>query len=257
MCKEHGLAISGKKIDLIRRLIETDNAAIRSIVRDVLLQCTPAGRQLVEQYLANERQRKQVCEDSILGALRRHDFKRAVKAMTSYEASEVFSRGMGIDWTKDDPAGYIDLLDLMFTGKPKILDKYLPGLSEQELDQIRVAASMFALGRGTVGDVANWLPIESDKDLSARRVRAALDFHSYGVFKREMREIRETTSLKYVCVSGCNDQHVCASCRTLQLQEHIPIDQMPELPYEQCTSEHSCRCTVAASLGPWRVSTKV
>jgi hypothetical protein len=249
MCKDLGLATSGKKIDLIRRLTKANEVAMQSIVKDVLLQCTPAGRQLAEQYLADEQQRKQVCCDTALDALRKHDFKRAVKTVASYEASQVFSRGMGIDWTKDDPGDYIDLLDLMFTGKPKILDKYLPSLSEQELDQIRVAASMFALGCCTVGEVANWLPSESGKDLSARRVRAALDVHSYGVFKREMRAARETKLIKYVYVSGCNDQHVCASCRTLQLQERIPIDQMPELPYEQCTSENGCRCTVAASLG--------
>lgn len=53
MCREQGLPVSGKKDELIARLVQADALPVDEIAGNVIYQCTDVGRTLAEQYLAD------------------------------------------------------------------------------------------------------------------------------------------------------------------------------------------------------------
>jgi hypothetical protein len=59
-----------------------------------------------------------------------------------------------------------------------------------------------------------------------------------------MRElVRNGKKIVYI-ISCANDSLVCPACKKLS-GKRFKISEVPELPYEQCTSEMGCRCDVA------------
>ncbi len=44
-----------------------------------------------------------------------------------------------------------------------------------------------------------------------------------------------------ITIFNNDDQLVCDACRQIQ-GYHYNLDEVPELPYEECTCENGCRC---------------
>ena len=42
----------------------------------------------------------------------------------------------------------------------------------------------------------------------------------------------------------CNDDLVCSACRKIAGRKYEKPDVVPELPHEDCTNPHGCRCWV-------------
>jgi hypothetical protein len=56
MLKKQGLTVSGRKGDLIQRLIQADPDSMKQVVAGLtILICSEQGREIVEQYIANEK----------------------------------------------------------------------------------------------------------------------------------------------------------------------------------------------------------
>ena len=72
--------------------------------------------------------------------------------VTQYEASQVFPRGLGIDWKNYDVESGVESLKLIFERTPDILN----GMEEEQLIELRRAAAMMELwGTNTA---KHWLP---------------------------------------------------------------------------------------------------
>jgi hypothetical protein len=87
--------------------------------------------------------------------------------------------------------------------------------------------------------VAEAQKIEQKEELQQRRA----------AFWRDMIKIRSSRLAEYVQVQTCDDDYVCPTCKLLA-SELYRVNEVPELPYEECQSEGGCRCSVAAV--PWR-----
>ena len=68
-------------------------------------------------------------------------FRQASQAVATYEAQQVFPRGLGMDWANHDPTHDAMILDAIFTRTPQLIAP-LHGAS---LDALRIAAGMQAL----------------------------------------------------------------------------------------------------------------
>jgi hypothetical protein len=240
MLQQRGLVTSGRKEDLIARLIEADPKGMKKAVAGVtLLKCSSQGQRVAEEYLAQERIRRGQMEEDTIEALKRHRFREASLTVASYEAEQVFPRGMGIDWKHYDPSGNVELLTAIFQHKPKRLDH----LVDAQIEAVRVAAAVRVLV-WNVGQATEWLEANQADGL---RVSCSVAIHiveSYARFRVEITRLRRS-GYKRVRVNTCNDNLVCDACRRLSTRQYA-IDKVPELPYEKCTSE-VCRCWIVGS----------
>lgn len=241
MLQQRGLAVTGRKDELISRLIEADpEGTKRSVSGMTFLRCSPKGRQVAEEYLAQEQAKRERLEKEVVLDLESRKFRDAALKIASYEAEQVFPRGMGIDWKHYDPSNEIELLQAIFRTKPKRLSF----LTDAQLENARVAAGMCIL-MWDVGQAAKWL--EANQPELGSSCRAAIfDLVSSARFQVEIDRLRQSGYYKWVRINTCNDDLVCEACRKLSSKRY-PVDKVPELPYEKCTSE-VCRCWVVGSL---------
>lgn len=120
MLKRRGLRVSGRKAELIERLVQADPQGMRKAVRGLsVLQCSEQGRMIAEQYLAEEKEKRARVEEQTLQALRQRKFKEASRTVAAFEAQQVFPRGMNADWKHHNPAHDVAMLRLCSRASPR------------------------------------------------------------------------------------------------------------------------------------------
>lgn len=238
--KERGLPVSGKKDVLLDRLVTADPEGMAEKVAHLaVVECSADARAIAEQYRATKRTEKDAAISESLAFLRAREFGKASLTVSSYEAKQVFPRGVGIDWSRPDPVDDIHHLETLFSSRPKILG----GLAEGEWEALRVAAAMMHLWGTNAG--REWLPVgfvgvpSFGIDTSARM----LMFHA--THKREMAKFR-ALNVKSGIIRGCGKDS-CEACQKIA-DKSLPLDRIPELPYAGCTCEMGCRCYVEPTL---------
>lgn len=239
MLKGKGLKVSGRKDELIRRLIENDAQGMSDTTKGLAVyRCTAEGMKLVESYREREQARREAAEQQVLSLLSGGEYKEAVRAVAGFEATQVFARGIGIDWKNYDGASDVESLKLIFTMTPAILK----GIDESQLIHLRRGAAMMHLwGAGTA---KQWLPLgfETGTRLYGDAACRMLVFHASHI--RNMKAFRET-GVRTVEVSGAGDDGCCPACQKINGRVYR-LDNVPDLPYAKCTSEDGCRCTLLA-----------
>lgn len=88
--KERGLKVSGRKDELVARLIEADSAAAEHLGQrgGDLYQCTERGLQLTGRFIEWDRQRTEDAHRAILHALQRTDIASAISSAHELHRSE-------------------------------------------------------------------------------------------------------------------------------------------------------------------------
>ncbi len=157
--------------------------------------------------------------------------------VASFEAEQVFPRGLSIKWRHYNPTRDVAMLRTIFVSRLKILAH----LNDKELDQLRIAAGMMHLW-GTSA-AKEWLPPDFETELAMDSDAAVRMLGSYVSHQINMAEYRQSRVIKAVEIYNCNDSSVCDACRKLARRKY-KLNKVPELPYEKCTSEMGCRCWV-------------
>lgn len=234
MLKQRGLPVSGRKAELIDRLIEADPEGMRKAVRGLtVLQCTGQGQDLAEGYLAQEKEKRSRAEEQTLYALQQRRFKEASQIVAIFEAQQVFPRGLNIDWKHYDPSQDVAMLKVIFQAKPKILTT----LNDGQIGHLRLVAGMMYLwGKSQAGF---WLPDNFEIDLTMDSNTAARMITFYAYHQRNITQYR-AAGVKTVRILATDDS--CAACKKLA-RKRYKISEVPELPCEHCTHEMGCRCT--------------
>ena len=145
----------------------------------------------------------------------------------------MFPRGINVDWKHHNPAHDVAMLKVMFQAKPKILSS----LNDEQMGHLRLAAGMMYLW-GT-NQAKNWLPDDFETDLIMDNDAAARMILFYASHLRSIAQYR-AAGVKTVEILATDDS--CAACKKLARKKY-KINEVPELPYEKCTSEVGCRCT--------------
>ena len=238
--KQRGLSTAGKKAELIDNLIQADGEGMLKAVGKVsVLKCSDEGCQIAEQYVNQEKQKRLDVENKVYTALKERNFKEASKLVATYEAAQVFSRGIGIDWKNYNVHGDVKMLEVLFAAKPKFSQQ----LESQQLEFIRLATGMIMLWGTNSHDASKWLPENFQTSLNIGSIWLVNMLHSHVYFKSNITAYKESGAVKEVQTTTANDSFVCGACAKLA-KRRFKLDEIPELPYEHCTSETGCRCGI-------------
>lgn len=234
MLKQRGLPVSGRKDDMIKRLVTADPAGMKKSTAGLTIYiCTPKGRELAEQYLLDEKEKRNFVEKQVMEYLQKRMFKEASIAVATYEAEQVSSRGIGIDWKHHDSSRDVDILTTIYNGMPKILK----GLANDKFEPLRLgAAMMFLWGKGTAME---WLPPNFETGIRFDTDTAVRMFVFYAINKANLVQYRNYGVAKYIKILTAEDS--CEACKKLGNKKY-KINEFPELPYEHCIHKMGCRC---------------
>jgi hypothetical protein len=230
-----GLKCSGRKADLIARIIEHDLEAIRKTAGSwEVVRCSEAGRALAEKFQAACESERNEAEREVLAFLTQGDFRNAVLRMAKYEAVQVFWRGIDVDWANYDPRGHEQTLKIMFAGWPGILQKVDSDLR----GPLRLGAALMDLfGERTADKWFEELPV-IESHLDPNTAMRMLSF--YGRHLHNMCDFRRI-GVRTVEILGGDDEESCPHCVALN-GRRFPTHKAPELPLATCTSPCGCRC---------------
>jgi len=247
LAKDSGLKVSGRKEELIKRLIEKDEQSMRDATKGLIMyKCTTEGIQIAENYLERENAKRDAAEQEIIGLLVKKDFSNAVRILAQYEASQVFPRGLDIDWKNYDVESGVELLKIIFERTPGILK----GIEENRLSKLRIAAAMMQLwGTNTT---RHWLPddFETGIQLDCDTASRMFVFHAHHL--SNMKSF-EDAGIRNVEVSGTSDDMQCPECKKID-GKLFKLEDAPELPYAKCTCGMGCRCLLIPEDKFWRNS---
>jgi hypothetical protein len=151
----------------------------------------------------------------------------------------VFPRGIGIDWQHHNPNPDIAMLNAIAQGKPRILKS----LSESQLNTLRLAAGMMYLW-GT-NHAKEWFPPDFETDLALDRDAAARMVLFHAIHCVEVANYKDSGAAKQVEILAASDS--CEPCKKIA-GKRFKLNDVIELPYEHCTHEIGCRCTLIAVL---------
>jgi hypothetical protein len=236
MLKHYGLSVSGRKDDLIQRLIQVDPEGMKKKTAALVVwQCSESGKGIAEEFLFEENHKRKGVEQKVIECLRQRKFEEASLAVASFEAEQVFSRGLGIDWKHHDPAGDVATLKAIFNAKPRILKQ----LDDEPLEALRIGAGMMGLwGTNTARE---WLPADLKTGLALDDDTAARMFLFLAIHQTSPMNYRQSGVVKSVEVLSAPNS--CDTCKRLAGKKY-KLDKVPELPYEHCTHDMGCRCTL-------------
>ncbi|NLW34435.1 MAG: SAP domain-containing protein [Syntrophorhabdus aromaticivorans] len=234
LLKESGLKVSGRKEELIQRLIDNNAKAMSEATQDIeVYKCTTAGMQLAQNYLDAEKEKKTAAEQEVLNLLIREECAEAVRAVIQYEASQVFPRGIGIDWKSYDGTSDVEALKIILNSIPTIL-QHVDG---DRLKQLCLAAGMMHLW--CTNTARHWLPEGFNTGIHLDGDAACRMFVFYASHLRDMNSYRQAgaRTVEVLCVDDS-----CSECRKISGKKYL-LENVPELPYVKCTDENGCRCT--------------
>ncbi len=240
MLKKQGIKQTGRKAELLARLIENDFASLQKMVgRWRIYQCSDVGRTLALEFeTALEAERNQA-ESDVLELLTEGDYRSASLRMASFEAKQVFkrgldSRGLEFDWENYDPEIDVIMLECIFSGWPAILNTVTHDLR----DALRLGAAMMELfGARTAMQWFEEVP-KTNSHLDPDTVIRMICF--YGRHQQEMQEYKRM-GVRCVTIIGGEDEESCPHCAAISGKK-FPLGKAPELPLPTCTSECGCCC---------------
>lgn len=231
--------VSGRKPELIARLMESDKKGMVAATRDLeVLKCSTEATRLAKAYLEGERQRREAMANKVFRLLESRDYANATQAVATFEATRVFPRGIGIDWNNYNSDSDVTALKVIFERTPQLLTK----INGSHLDTIRLAAGMMQLC-GT-NAAAAWLPKDFSTGIHLETDSAARMLIFHAAHLRNMEQYNEA-GVKTVKISGVGDNLTCNACRDIDGKQYATASA-PELPYYNCTCEIGCRCLVVA-----------
>jgi hypothetical protein len=239
--KREGLKVSGRKADLAARLVSIKpDLMIKKTSKLNLLKCSESGKEIVDNFRSQQQSDFETTIQDALSLLHKMDFIEAVKVVHDYEAKQVFTRGINVDWghplsiTSD-----IDFIKLIFESHPSLLES----VSEHKMIHLRVAASMFHLGVGNRGDIKKWLPSDFEISSPLDPENATLYLFNHSAYKRDL---REGASFKKVSLTSW-DNNECNACQSVAGRKY-KIKDVPELPPDGCKFPSACRIQISFDL---------
>jgi hypothetical protein len=219
MLRDRQLKLSGRKEEMAERLCNADEAAMEKAVAGmVLLRCSDTGQQLANQFIARQEEMRR----KALEALMQRNFKLAISVVSLFNDELGFPSDPMFGTS---PATFQEQLRRTFTTTPKILS----GVNKAVLEQLRIFAGMDFLGL--------------DYESLPENLETALGMLISGVQSGlNLDEWRQSGLVRSVKIVGSSDGDSCTACKSAQ-KRAWPIQNVPELPLLDCTSEWGCKCS--------------
>lgn len=222
MLKSRGLKVSGKKSELISRLVGADCAGLtRDVAALGLFHCSEAGRHLAAEF----EKRKDAAYISALSALTKRDYRCVIRAYDEIEKELGFPRPEYSGTLKPE------FIELLMTLAPRILE----GCSGEVMARLRTAMALqYVAGRHApphmLRDVVTG--IQLDAETAARMIY---------FFARHTEDIQQWKQLGITHVTHLATSDSCDFCAR-QNGRKWNLGDAPELPAAECTDSYGCRC---------------
>lgn len=245
LLKERGLKISGKKQELVERLVVADEIGMSKLhATKTVIECSPEIRPRVLQYVANKEREFDDAIAEALVALRTNDFEKASRTIGAYESKQLHlspPNPLAIPEPPRETTADVETLEEIFTLRPKILSE----LAESEWEPLHVVVALSHLLHGRLS--LEWLPagfVGVSKFDVATTVRM-MQFHI--IYLRNLKEMRALGITQGSILCGAPNAGSCDAC--MKIADKIGnLDSLPELPYEKCTCYLGCRCSLRPTL---------
>ena len=242
--KSFNLSTSGNKVAMATRLADQAPGETKKLLRDCRVYvCSEKGAVIANAYKEYETQRLDDARKNSAKAIREQRWSDAEEIKNNYNRDCVFPRGFSInnlttqDANRDDSTKEIwystgvEVLRYIVDRTPKVA--IINGWDK--LPDVRLIAAMFYLWGNA---------IEAGINCDEKHQYAARALISHAYFLAQI-ELFKNIRIKNVRFLNANDQSVCQNCK--KAAENIySIENVPELPYENCTESTGCRCTVTS-----------
>lgn len=238
LLKQEGLRVSGKKDDLINRLLEhKPKLLVAALPEEPLFITTASGSALVSEGVNTRHSRRELYELTILDLIHEGKINDAVEAWNQYVQDEPFASSVDSEHIDRE----IRILNAIRHEACAYLASRMP---LEAINALRTYASIRHIcGRSLTRPALEKLEPELERfsqlsdgqppDVSARM----LTFYAIGQDR-----LREFNLMEFhlVSTSACSE-----SCQHCQDQSNLKwsIDKAPELPHSLCTHAMGCRCT--------------
>lgn len=230
MLKSRALKLSGKKNELVVRLLAADSHGIaREIGNLGLFHCSRDGAQLAAVFEA----RKEEAQRNAIAAIEAKDYAHAI---LQYQALE---NDLGFPKWEFERAPNPAFIELVMTVNPRIL----AGCSAEVLARLRCAMALQCIaGRHAPRQILAGLDtgIRLDAETAARMIF---------FLARHVEDIRQWRELGVRFVAHFAGAGACSICTALNGKKWS-IDEAPELPSAECSNDDlGCRCLYQPVIG--------
>lgn len=227
LLKERRLPLSGKKADLVGRLVEADRDAAKEVVgRQQLMKCSSEALALLDAFEekrdASEAEAKANACRFLLEGNVREAYREYIQYTRKYKNPDLLSSPYEAEELK-----------ITLSTSPDALS-YLNALA---LDQLQAAVAMSQLWHGE--DPLHWLPESFPTDAINPKTAASYLARAAG-FKGQIAQASEYDA-KVRVVFSPYDVDSCGLCKQYDRKEFAPAD-VPSFPLCGCTSETGCMC---------------
>ena len=238
-----GLKVSGKKAEQARRLVEADPDGMEKLLAHrKVVRCAPAVSEVVSTWVAEQEKSSETATDGVVAALRRRDFKTAIRIADTYSESKFqhpnhpAQDAMTIKPAPRSTEEREADLATVFTLRPKILN----GLQPEQWEGLYLNYTVGQLLGSTAPETCmpGFTGVGLMNSATATRMLSFYVKHQSDLAR--MRESR-IKKAKIIGIGGCE------ACLALK-DKTFRLDELPELPYKDCTCELGCRCTTIAVL---------
>ena len=254
--RERGLRVSGRKAELVERLVKADPEGMEKIAGTmVAYRCSEKGREIAEQYLLEEKNKEEQAREDTFNVLEQHEFEQAWQIMTAHNAQRVFSNGLMTDIQE-----FMGSCRAIFAYQPKML----ASLTLKQIEQLRCLAAMSTFGWEEWPSYkwrpSNWLlppriplpgmitDLNSTTTLTATEREtlvnptvAMLLFRRRGWIQARLAQERRN-GVKMVTILASSS--ACDACQALA-NKRYDMDKVPIIPNDNCTSRKGCKCKVS------------
>ena len=225
--KAHGLKVSGKRDELLARLLEALPEEARRLTDELDFRgqyvCTPAGRALAQTYAEAVARDREQAEEQVRQALRRGDCRRAAALVQAFRDRQPGPMaGAGIVHADSLQAEAI------------LAIKAAPEMTREELEEAKLSAAEDAVWGRTIRGPDRFLPAAYTAMFTASN-------------RRTLDELRRLGARQVSILAGVG---ACDSCQQLAARGPYPLNKVPAIPNPHCT--HSigwCRCCYVSATG--------
>jgi hypothetical protein len=231
LLRERGLQLSGRKADLIDRLVQADRRAAEEVAgKRRFMKCSPESLELLDAFEEErkiaEAEAKANAYSFLVGRNVRDAYREYVECTRRYRTPDLASSHY-----------QAEELGIVLSASPDALSD----LDASDLVRLQAAVAMSKLWRNE--DPVCWLPDSFPTDIISPKV-AVLYLMRSAEFKRQVSQICECGS-RVRMVFSPYDFDSCDLCKKYDGKEFTQAD-FPNLPLRGCTSETGCTCELEA-----------
>jgi hypothetical protein len=234
--KKYGIKISGNKDEIVDQIIKSNIDELnKDYKKSDVYELSIFGKEKLKYYDDRKEKYKNLYLEYITESIKNDLLQEAANAYVFFRNNALSDFGLNVEWNAQAARDLTKKLKEIKNIPHKNL-KFIP--QEQFTRNVPVAMIQELLG----GTNINYSFSEENDNFKFDDLTVCRLISSNQYFHNELKELK-SINMKKVEVQTVNDQSVCEYCRSMS-NKIFDIDTIPEIPFEKCTCDFGCRCTI-------------